>query len=71
MNLTPQQQAAAKEAFLRVSRRDFMVASTAAIATTGLTSGAFYYGYGKVHGDPLRVAVLGTGDEGNDRSDQS
>ncbi|MDO4582801.1 MAG: Gfo/Idh/MocA family oxidoreductase [Planctomycetia bacterium] len=65
MNLTPQQQAAAKEAFLRVSRRDFMVASTAAIATTGLTSGAFYYGYGKVHGDPLRVAVLGTGDEGN------
>lgn len=65
MNLTPQQQAAAREEFLRCSRRQFMVASTAAVATTGLTAGAYYFGYGKAHGEPLRVAVLGTGDEGN------
>ncbi|MDO4573684.1 MAG: Gfo/Idh/MocA family oxidoreductase [Planctomycetia bacterium] len=65
MNLTPEQQAKAREDFLRVSRREFLVASSAAVATTGLTAGAFYYNYGKVHGDPLRVAVLGTGDEGS------
>ncbi|MDO4570838.1 MAG: Gfo/Idh/MocA family oxidoreductase [Planctomycetia bacterium] len=65
MNLTPQQQAAAKEEFARVSRREFLIASSAAVATTGLTSGAFYFGYGKAEGDPVRVAILGTGDEGN------
>ncbi len=64
MNLTPQQRAEARENFLRMSRREFMIASSAAVATTGLTAGAFYYGYGKAHGDPLRVGVLGTGDEG-------
>ena len=65
MNLTPQQQAAARAEFLRCSRREFLVASSAAVATTGLTAGAYYFNYGKAHGEPLRVAVLGTGDEGN------
>lgn len=65
MNLTPQQKAVAKEEFLRVSRRDFMIASTAAVAVAGSATGAFYFGYGKAHGEPLRVGVVGTGDEGN------
>ena len=65
MNLTPQQQEAARQEFLRCSRREFLMASSAAVATTGLTAGAYYFGYGKAHGDPVRVAVLGTGDEGN------
>ena len=65
MNLTPEQQAEAKAEFLRVSRRDFMVASTAAVATAAASTGAFYFNYGAAHGAPVRVAVLGTGDEGN------
>ncbi|MDO4550965.1 MAG: Gfo/Idh/MocA family oxidoreductase [Planctomycetia bacterium] len=64
MNLTPKQRAEAREEFLRCSRRDFLKASTAAVAVTGASAGAFYFGYGKAHGEPLRVGVLGTGDEG-------
>ncbi len=35
----------------------------AAVPAAGL--GAFYFGYTKVKGDPVRVAILGTGDEGS------
>ncbi|MGL6227467.1 MAG: Gfo/Idh/MocA family oxidoreductase [Thermoguttaceae bacterium] len=47
------------------SRRDFLKAGAlaAAVPTAGL--GAFYFGYSKVEGNPLRVGVLGTGDEGS------
>ena len=34
-----------------------------AVAGGGL--GAFYFGYEKAHGDPVRVGVIGTGDQGN------
>ena len=47
------------------SRRDFIKGSVAAgaVATVGL--GAFYFGYDKAIGSPVRVGVIGTGDEGS------
>lgn len=47
-----------------VDRRNFLkgLVGTGVVATGGL--GAAYFGYGKVD-DPVRVAVIGTGDEGN------
>jgi predicted dehydrogenase len=46
-----------------VSRRDFLKAGALATAVPALTLGAMYFGYDKV-GEPLRVGVIGTGDEG-------
>jgi predicted dehydrogenase len=48
-----------------VSRRDFIKGSVAAGAVVGGGLGAFYIGYGKAVGAPLRVGVIGAGDEGN------
>ncbi len=47
-----------------VNRRDFLrgIVSAGAVSGTGL--GAAYFGYNKVD-DPVRIAVIGTGDEGN------
>ncbi|MGE0756930.1 MAG: gfo/Idh/MocA family oxidoreductase, partial [Pirellulaceae bacterium] len=48
-----------------VTRRDFLLANVlgaGALTTGGL--GAAYFQYEKV-GDPIRVGVIGTGDEGN------
>ena len=47
-----------------VTRRDFIkgVAATGAVSGAGL--GAMYFGYGSVN-DPVRIGVIGTGDEGN------
>ena len=47
-----------------VSRRDFLKGVVAAGAVSGAGLGAMYFGYGKVT-DPVRVGVIGTGDEGN------
>ncbi|MCM2372372.1 Gfo/Idh/MocA family protein [Aporhodopirellula aestuarii] len=47
-----------------VNRRDFLRGVVAAGAAGGAGVGAAYFGYGKVK-DPVRVAVIGTGDEGN------
>ncbi len=47
-----------------INRRDFLRGIVAAGAVSGAGLGAMYYGYGKV-ADPVRVAVIGTGDEGN------
>jgi len=47
-----------------INRRDFLRGVVAAGAVSGAGLGAMYFGYGKV-ADPLRVAVIGTGDEGN------
>ena len=47
-----------------VNRRDFLRGLVAAGAVSGAGLGAAYFGYGKVN-DPVRVAVIGTGDEGN------
>lgn len=47
-----------------VNRRDFLRGIVSAGAVSGAGLGAMYFGYGKV-ADPVRVAVIGTGDEGN------
>jgi predicted dehydrogenase len=67
MNLTPEQIDVGRQnyadAALAVNRRDFLKASvaTGAVATFGM--GAMYFGYGEVK-DPVRVGVIGVGDEG-------
>lgn len=47
-----------------INRRDFLRGIVSAGAVSGAGLGALYFGYGKVN-DPVRVAVIGTGDEGN------
>ena len=47
-----------------VTRREFMQGVVAAGAVSGAGLGAMYFGYSKVN-DPVRVGVIGTGDEGN------
>ena len=46
-------------------RRDFLKAGAAAGAVAGGGLGAFYFGYEKALGSPVRVGVIGTGDEGS------
>ncbi len=48
-----------------ISRRDLLKAGVLAAAVPTAGVGAFYFGYSKVEGNPLRVGVLGTGDEGS------
>ena len=48
-----------------VSRRSFIKGTVATGAVVGGGLGAFYFGYEKSVGSPLRVGVLGTGDEGS------
>lgn len=70
MNLNEEQIAAGRDNYYSaltsmadLDRRDFLKTALAGgVAATGL--GALYFGYGKPN-QPLRVAVIGTGDEGN------
>jgi predicted dehydrogenase len=48
-----------------VNRRDFILGGMAAGVVVGGGLGAFYFGYEKSLGKPLRVGVIGTGDEGS------
>ncbi len=64
MNLTPDQRAAGRANFAEVSRRDFLKAGVAAGVVAGGGLGAFYFGYETALGSPVRVGVIGTGDEG-------
>lgn len=62
MHLTPEDKEIGKQNFndsLNVTRRTFLQAAAVAPAL-----GAFYFGYEKLKGDPVRVGVIGTGDEG-------
>ena len=68
MNLTEAQKLVGKENFAEavgVTRRDFLTGTLAAGLATGAGLGSLYFGYGKSVGNPLRVGVLGTGDEGS------
>ncbi|HIM31492.1 MAG TPA: Gfo/Idh/MocA family oxidoreductase [Planctomycetes bacterium] len=67
MNLTPEERAVGRENYYEaaeVNRRDFMLKASAIVGTGGAGLGAFYFGYEKI-GDPVRIGVIGTGDEGN------
>ena len=61
MNPSPQTRVAPATG---VSRREFIGGTLAAGAVVGGGLGAFYFGYDKAIGSPLRVGVIGTGDEG-------
>ena len=67
MNLTPEEKQIGQDNYydaVGFTRRDFLknVVATGAISGGGL--GAAYFGYSKV-ADPVRVGVIGTGDEGS------
>lgn len=67
MQLTDEQKKEAKDNYnetLRVNRRGFLQSVTATAGAGGLGLGAAYFGYKKID-DPLRVGIIGTGDEGN------
>ncbi|MCH2123422.1 MAG: Gfo/Idh/MocA family oxidoreductase [Pirellulaceae bacterium] len=66
MNLTPEEREVGRDNYYEavgVRRREFLkgVLASSAVSAGGL--GAAYYGYQKV-GDPVRVGIIGTGDEG-------
>ena len=63
MMLTPEQKEIGKQNYhdaVGVSRRAFLKSAAAVPAL-----GAFYFGYEKLNGDPIRVGFIGTGDEGS------
>ncbi len=67
MNLTPEEKADGRENYyeaIGVSRRDFFqqTIATGAVGAAGI--GAAYFGYTQVD-RPVRIGVIGTGDEGN------
>ncbi len=78
MDLTPEEKQLGKENFhaavgsanLRQegsanNRREFLQKGISQGIKSGDGLGPYYFGYDKSIGDPIRVAVLGTGDEGN------
>jgi predicted dehydrogenase len=64
MQLTAEQAEIGKDNFnetVGMTRRSFIKGAAAA----GAGLGAFYFGYEALQGDPVRVAFIGTGDEGS------
>jgi predicted dehydrogenase len=69
MHLTPEQRAIGKGNFhgaigSEFTRRDFLKGSLAAGVGVGAGAGGYYFAYDKVS-DPVRIGVIGTGDEGS------
>jgi predicted dehydrogenase len=68
MNLTPEEREVGQENYYEAighTRRDFLKGSLAAGMGVSAATGAMYFGYDAKLGDPLRVGIIGTGDEGN------
>ncbi len=71
MNLTPEERTAGRQGFRaalaaeKLDRRHFMKTGVAAGVVASGSMGAFYFGYEASVANPVRVGVLGTGDEGN------
>lgn len=71
MNPTPEQKEigrgnyySAVGEYEKIHRRDFLTRTVAGGAALGAGVGAMYFGYGKPS-RPIRIAVIGTGDEGS------
>jgi predicted dehydrogenase len=67
MIMTEEQRTESRQQYyqaLSVTRRDFLKGVIAAGAVSGAGLGAMYFGYTKV-ARPVRVGIIGTGDEGN------
>ncbi|MFM8578515.1 MAG: Gfo/Idh/MocA family protein [Planctomycetaceae bacterium] len=68
MNVNDEQKAIGRQNFndaVEYTRRDFLTGTVAAGVAAGAGLGSLYFGYGQSVGDPLRVGVIGTGDEGS------
>ncbi|QDS96899.1 Gfo/Idh/MocA family protein [Adhaeretor mobilis] len=68
MDLTPEDKKIGKDNFNQVigtTRRDFLVGTVATAGATGFGLGSMYFNYGAKLDDPLRIGVIGTGDEGS------
>lgn len=68
MNLTPEEREVGRQNFheaLGVTRRKFLQGTIAAAVAGGAGLGAAYFGYSNTVGNPVRVGIIGTGDEGN------
>ena len=71
MNLTPEEREVGQDNYYEavgVTRRDFLMSSvigTGAVSAGGLGAAYFHYGKDLGSSDPVRVAVIGSGDEGN------
>ena len=67
-SLTPEQKQIGADNYyeaLGISRRDFLKGVALAGVTSGAGLGAMYFGYGERVADPVRIGVIGTGDEGS------
>jgi predicted dehydrogenase len=67
MQLNDEQKKEAKahyEETLKVNRRGFLQGVAYTAGAAGIGMGAAYFSYGKIE-EPLRVGIIGTGDEGN------
>jgi predicted dehydrogenase len=70
LHLTPEQREKGKTAFEeevgrnRLSRRDFMKGTLAAVAAGAVVTPAVYFGYEALKGKPVRTGLIGSGDEG-------
>ncbi len=68
MNLTPEQRAIGQDNFHEAvgqTRREFLKQGLAAGVVSGAGMGSMYFGYGGKPEQPVRVGIIGTGDEGN------
>ncbi|MCA9186551.1 MAG: Gfo/Idh/MocA family oxidoreductase [Pirellulaceae bacterium] len=70
MNLTPEEREIGRENYYDAlgysyTRRDFLKGALAAAGVSGAGLGAMYFGYEPKLTDPVRIGVIGTGDEGN------
>ncbi|MCU0980201.1 MAG: Gfo/Idh/MocA family oxidoreductase, partial [Pirellulaceae bacterium] len=67
MNLSPEEKEVGRDNYyeaMGVTRREFLANVIGAGAISGVGLGAMYFGYEKIT-NPVRIGVIGTGDEGN------
>lgn len=68
MHLTQEQKDLGKQNFYNVvghTRREFLMGGLLAGAASGAGLGAMYFGYGTKVDNPVRIGIIGTGDEGS------